>query len=68
MRKRNRRKEKFVGRLKEMLTESEWKDVEELMVVLDEVISEYNNAPHQGLDGHKSPDEYGRRLVCAVSD
>ena len=50
-----------------MLAESEWKDVKELMVVLDEVISEYNNAPHQGLEGHKSPDEYGGRLMCTVS-
>ncbi|MBA5942583.1 MAG: hypothetical protein H0M93_04600, partial [Methanophagales archaeon] len=57
----------FVGRLKEMLAESEWKDVEELVLVLDEVISEYNDAPHQGLDG-LSPDEYGRRLMCVVSD
>ncbi len=59
--------ERFVGRLKEMLAESEWKDVEELVLVLDEVISEYNDAPHQGLDG-LSPDEYGRRLMCVPSD
>ena len=51
-----------------MLGEREWTDVEELVVVLDEVISEYNNAPHQGLDGHKSLDEYGRRLMCVASD
>ena len=51
-----------------MLAESEWKDVEELELVLGEVISEYNDAPHQGLDGHKSPDEYGRRLMYVASD
>ena len=43
--------------------EREWKDVEELVMVLEEVILAYNDAPHQGLDG-LSPDEYGRRLKC----
>jgi transposase len=58
--------ERFIGRLKEMLAEREWKDVEELRMVLEEVISAYNDAPHQGLDG-LSPNEYERRLMCVVS-
>ena len=53
-------------RLKEMLAEREWKDVEELTMVLEEVISAYNDAPHQGLDG-LSPNEYERRLMCVAS-
>ncbi|MFZ2071694.1 MAG: hypothetical protein WAV32_08915 [Halobacteriota archaeon] len=48
------------------LAEREWKDVEELMTVLEEVISAYNDAPHQGLGG-LSPDEYERRLMCVAS-
>ncbi|MFZ2070051.1 MAG: DDE-type integrase/transposase/recombinase, partial [Halobacteriota archaeon] len=56
----------FAERLKEMLAEREWKDVEELVMVLEEVISTYNDAPHQGLDG-LSPDEYGRRFMCVAS-
>jgi len=58
--------ERFVRRLKEMLAEREWKDVEELTMVLEEVISVYNDAPHQGLDG-LSPNEYERRLMCVAS-
>jgi len=37
-----------------------------LVMVLEEVILAYNDAPHQGLDG-LSPDEYGRRLMCVAS-
>jgi len=55
-----------VRRLKEMLAEREWKDVEELTMVLEEVISAYNGAPRQGLDG-LSPNEYERRLMCVAS-
>jgi len=58
--------ERFIQRLKEMLAEWEWKDAEELTTILEEVVSTYNDAPHQGLDG-LSPDEYERRLMCAVS-
>ncbi|MEA2075351.1 MAG: integrase core domain-containing protein [Euryarchaeota archaeon] len=36
--------ERFIERLKEMLAEREWEDVEELMRVLEEVISAYNDA------------------------
>ncbi len=37
-----------------------------LGMVLEVVISVYNDAPHQGLDS-LSPDEYGRRLMCVAS-
>ena len=59
--------ERFVRRLKEMLACQEWDNAEELMRLLEEeVITEYNNAPHQGLDG-LSPDECERRLMCVTS-
>jgi transposase InsO family protein len=58
--------ERFVERLKEMLAEREWRDVEELVMILGEVIAEYNDAPHQGLNG-LSPKEYERRLMCVAS-
>jgi len=35
------------------------------MMVLEEVITAYNDASHQGLDG-LSPNEYERRLMCVV--
>jgi len=59
--------ERFVRRLKEMLMEKEWISEEELKMVLIEVIKEYNDAPHQGLDG-LSPNEYERRLKCVSSN
>jgi hypothetical protein len=49
-----------------MLAEREWKNADELKMVLNEVINEYNDAPHQGLDG-LSPNEYERRLRRVVS-
>ena len=58
--------ERFVRRLKEMLMEKEWISEEELKMVLIEVVKEYNDAPHQGLDG-LSPNEYERRLKCVSS-
>ena len=59
--------ERFVRRLKEMLAEREWISEEELKRVLNEVIKEYNDAPHQGLDG-LSPNEHERRLKCVPSN
>ena len=47
----------FVKRLKEMLAERKWEDVDELKIVLEEIIASYNDASHQGLDGF-SPKEY----------
>jgi len=58
--------ERFVQRLKEMLEEKQWISEEELKQVLNEVIKEYNDAPHQGLDG-LSPNEYERRIKCVPS-
>lgn len=49
-----------------MLAEKEWRNGEEFMMVLEEVITSYNDAPHQGLDG-LSPNEYERRLMCMAS-
>lgn len=50
-----------------MLAEREWISEEELKRVLNEVIKEYNDAPHQGLDG-LSPNEHERRLKCVPSN
>lgn len=58
--------ERFVQRLKDMLAEREWRNAEELMKILDEVTNEYNDAPHQGLDG-LSPNEFEKRILCATS-
>jgi len=58
--------ERFVQRLKEMLEEKQWIREEELKQVLNEIINEYNDAPHQGLDG-LSPNEYERRIKCVPS-
>jgi len=59
--------ERFVQRLKEMLVEKQWINEEELKRVLNEIINEYNDAPHQGLDG-LSPNEYERRIKCVPSE
>ncbi|MBE3122312.1 MAG: DDE-type integrase/transposase/recombinase [Thermoplasmata archaeon] len=58
--------ERFVQRLKEMLTEKKWINEEELKMVLNEIVNEYNDAPHQGLDG-LSPNEYEWRIKCVPS-
>jgi transposase InsO family protein len=58
--------ERFVQRLKEMLEEKQWISEEELKQVLNEIIEEYNDAPHQGLDG-LSPNEYEWRIKCVPS-
>ncbi|MBE3123028.1 MAG: transposase [Thermoplasmata archaeon] len=58
--------ELFVQRLEEMLTERKWINEEESKKILNEIIEEYNDAPHQGLDG-LSPNEYERRLMCQPS-
>ncbi len=54
--------ERFVRRLKEMLTERTWMNVEELLIVLEQIVKEYNDSPHQGLNG-LSPNEFERRLI-----
>lgn len=58
--------ERFVQRLKEMLAEREWINAEELRKILEEVMNEYNDAPHQGLDG-LSPNEFEKRILCSTS-
>ncbi len=58
--------ERFVQRLKDMLAEREWRNAEELLKILKEVMKEYNDAPHQGLDG-LSPNEFEKRILCATS-
>jgi transposase InsO family protein len=56
--------ERFVRSLKEMLKIQEWKNIEELKILLSTLIEEYNNRPHQGLNG-LSPNEYERRSTAA---
>jgi hypothetical protein len=57
--------ERFVRRLKEMLAERTWVSAEELSMILEEILEEYNDSPHQGING-LSPKEYERRLMCTV--
>ncbi len=54
--------ERFVRRLKEMLTERTWINIEELLIILGQVAKDYNDSPHQGLNG-LSPNEFERRLI-----
>lgn len=49
-----------------MLGEREWRDAEELVMILEDVIALYNDAPHQGLNG-LSPNEYEWRVMCVAS-
>jgi transposase InsO family protein len=58
--------ERYVERLKDMLAEREWKNTDELLKILEVVMNEYNEAPHQGLDG-LSPNEFERRILCSTS-
>lgn len=58
--------ERFVERLKDMLAEREWRNEKELLKILEEVMNEYNDFPHQGLDG-LSPNEFERKILCATS-
>ena len=55
--------ERFVRTLKEWLADHEWQSSEELAVLLDEFLPEYNARPHQGLPiPGLSPDEFAKRL------
>jgi len=53
--------ERLVRTVKEMLASRRWSDAEELQLVLNRVLSEYNNRPHQGINGY-SPNKY-REIV-----
>jgi hypothetical protein len=48
-----------------MLAERTWVSAEEISMILEEILEEYNDSPHQGING-LSPKEYERRLVCTV--
>lgn len=55
--------ERFVRTLKEWLADHEWQSSEELAVLLDKFMPEYNARPHQGLPiPGLSPDEFAKRL------
>ncbi len=45
-----------------MLAEKTWKNIEELLIILELIVKKYNDSPHQGLKG-LSPNEFERRLI-----
>ena len=57
--------ERFVRTLKEWLRDKSWQNDQELATLLAEFLAQYNDRPHQGLDG-LSPDEFARR-ICLTS-
>lgn len=57
--------ERFVRTLKEWLKDKSWHNDQELASLLAEFLTQYNDRPHQGLDG-LSPDEFARR-ICPTS-
>lgn len=57
--------ERFVRTLKEWLKDKAWQNDQELADLLAEFLTQYNDRPHQGLDG-LSPDEFARR-ICLTS-
>lgn len=55
--------ERFVRTLKEWLRDKSWSDDEELAELLDQLLAEYNERPHQGLPiPGLSPNEFAKRL------
>ncbi len=55
--------ERFVRTLKEWLAAHAWADTDDLELLLDAFLHEYNGRPHQGLAlPGLSPDEFARRL------
>jgi transposase InsO family protein len=55
--------ERFVRTVKEWLADKTWASDEELLILLDTFLLEYNDRPHQGLPTPGlSPNEYARRL------
>jgi len=54
--------ERFVRTLKEWLAEAAWHDDQELAVLLQQFLEEYNDRPHQGLPfPGLSPNEFAKR-------
>ena len=55
--------ERFVRTLKEWLRDNTWHDDEQLAVLLEQFIAEYNDRPHQGLPvPGLSPNEFANRI------
>jgi len=55
--------ERFVRTLKEWLADKTWASDEELLILLDAFLLEYNDRPHQGLPTPGlSPNEYAKRI------
>lgn len=55
--------ERFVRSLKEWLRDKSWQDDEELAVLLEQFLAEYNDRPHQGLAiPGLSPNEFAKRI------
>jgi transposase InsO family protein len=55
--------ERFVRSLKEWLRDKSWQDDQELAVLLEQFLAEYNDRPHQGLSiPGLSPNEFANRI------
>jgi transposase InsO family protein len=55
--------ERFVRTLKEWLATRSWNDDQELLALLTEFRTEYNDRPHQGLAiPSLSPNEFAKRI------
>jgi transposase InsO family protein len=55
--------ERFVRTLKEWLADKPWQDDQELLVLLQQFSSEYNDRPHQGIAiPGLSPNEFAKRI------
>jgi transposase InsO family protein len=55
--------ERFVRSLKEWLRDKSWQDDQELAVLLEQFLAEYNDRPHQGLPiPGLSPNEFANRI------
>jgi transposase InsO family protein len=55
--------ERFVRTLKEWLADKPWQDDQELLVLLQQFLDEYNDRPHQGIAiPGLSPNEFAKRI------
>jgi len=57
--------ERFVRTLKEWLRDKPWQNDQQLAELLAEFLAQYNDRPHQGIDG-LSPNEFASR-ICLTS-